>query len=172
MNPQDKREVEDLISRRLLARPLKVAPFTEASLPPAADWPDCTVYVSDRDVLATSNGTAWLRSDTGASSASPTAFAKSLGTVITDAIAASYRNGSKTYDPASLADGDGDTTTVTVTGAVMGEFAVASFSNDLQGVQLAAWVSAADTVSVRFQNETTAPVDLASGTLRARVIKL
>ena len=169
---QLRKEVQTEITKRLLITPLKVAPFTEAKLPPAADWPDCTVYVSDRDVLATSNGTAWLRSDTGASSADPTAFAKSIATTIADAIAASYRNGSTTYDPASLNDGDGVTTTVTVTGAVMGEFAVASFSLDLQGVQLAAWVSAADTVSVRFQNETTAPVDLASGTLRARVIKL
>jgi hypothetical protein len=38
-------------------------------------------------------------------------------------------------------------------------------------VTLAAWVSAADTISVRFQNETAGTVDLGSGTLRARVEK-
>jgi hypothetical protein len=79
--------------------------------------------------------------------------------------------GSATYDPGSLADGAGATTTVTVTGAALGDFAEASFSLDLQGITVTAWVSAANTVSVRFQNETTGTLDLASGTLRARVRK-
>ena len=77
--------------------------------------------------------------------------------------------GSKTYNPGSLADGAGETTTVEVIGAALGNFAVASFSVALAGVILHAWVSAADTVSVRFQNETGGTVDLASGTLRAWV---
>jgi hypothetical protein len=79
--------------------------------------------------------------------------------------------GSATYDPANLADGAGATTTVTVTGAALGDFAQASFSNDLQGITLTAWVSAANTVSVRFQNESGGALDLASGTLRARAFK-
>lgn len=78
-------------------------------------------------------------------------------------------NGSTTYDPASLNDGVGATTTVTVTGASLGNFALASFSLDLQGITLTAWVSAADTVSVRFQNESGGVLDLGSGILRARV---
>ncbi len=82
-----------------------------------------------------------------------------------------YLAGSTTYNPASLGDGVGATTTVTVSGAVLGDFAEASFSLDLQGITLTAWVSAADTVSVRFQNESTGTIDLASGTLRARVTK-
>lgn len=77
--------------------------------------------------------------------------------------------GSATFNPASLADAAGETTTVTVTGAVLGDYAEASFSLDLQGITVTAWVSAADTVSVRFQNETGGVLDLASGTLRARV---
>jgi hypothetical protein len=79
--------------------------------------------------------------------------------------------GSSTYNPPSLNDGDGATTTVTVTGAALGDFAEASFSNDLQGITMTAWVSVANTVSVRFQNETGGVLDLASGTLRARVRK-
>jgi hypothetical protein len=80
--------------------------------------------------------------------------------------------GSKTYDPPSLNDGDGTTTTVTVTGAALGDYADnVSFSNDLQGITVTGWVSAANTVSVRFQNETGGVVDLASGTLRALVRK-
>jgi len=80
-------------------------------------------------------------------------------------------SGSATYNPPSLNDGDGTTTTVTVTGAALGDFAEASFSNSLQGIMMTAFVSAADTVSVRFQNETGGILDLASGTLRARVRK-
>lgn len=76
-------------------------------------------------------------------------------------------SGTATYDPGNLADGQGVTTTVTVTGALLGDYAEASFSLDLQGITLTAWVSAADTVSVRFQNETGAPIDLASGTIKA-----
>lgn len=83
----------------------------------------------------------------------------------------SNRTGSATYDPASLVDGAGATTTVSLTGVALGDFVEASFSNDLQGVTLTAWVSAANTVSVRFQNETGGTLDLASGTLRARVRK-
>lgn len=77
-----------------------------------------------------------------------------------------------TYDPPSLADGDGVTTTVTVAKAALGDFAAATFSNDLQGITLTAWVSAADTVSIRFQNESGGTVDLASGTLRVNVLQV
>lgn len=78
--------------------------------------------------------------------------------------------GSVVYDPASLADGVGATTTITVTGAALGDMVTGlSFSLDLQGITLTGWVSAADTVSVRFQNESGGTLDLASGTIRARV---
>lgn len=77
--------------------------------------------------------------------------------------------GAVTYDPASLGDGAGVTTTITVAGAGLGNFALASFSLDLQSVMLFAWVSAANTVSVRFQNESGGTVDLSSGTIRVLV---
>jgi hypothetical protein len=80
-------------------------------------------------------------------------------------------SGSATFNPGNLIDGDGETTTVTVTGAALGDYAEASFSLDLQGITVTAWVSAADTVSVRFQNETGGTINLGSGTLRARVFK-
>lgn len=79
--------------------------------------------------------------------------------------------GSATYDAASLADGVGATTAVTVTGAALGDFVVGvSFSLDLQDIGVTAYVSAADTVEVRFQNEGAATVDLASGTIRVAVL--
>ena len=77
-----------------------------------------------------------------------------------------YMEGSATYDPANLADGAGVTTTVTCAGASLGDYADASFSLDLQGIILKAWVSSVGTVSVRFQNESGGAIDLGSGTLR------
>lgn len=77
---------------------------------------------------------------------------------------------SGTYDPASLVDGAGVTTTLTVTGAAVGDLVQASFSLDLQGIILFAWVSATNTVSIRFQNESGGTLDLASGTIQVRVI--
>lgn len=79
---------------------------------------------------------------------------------------------SATYDPPSLADGAGATTTITCTGAAVGDFAAATFSNDLQGITVTAWVSSSNTVSVRFQNESGGLLDLSSGTLRVRVTKV
>ncbi|RVH21445.1 autotransporter outer membrane beta-barrel domain-containing protein [Sinorhizobium meliloti] len=83
----------------------------------------------------------------------------------------SYRSGTATYDPPSLVDGDGASTTVTVTGAALGDVALASFSLSTQGITVTAAVTAANTVTVRFQNETGGTIDLASGTLKAVVLK-
>lgn len=78
---------------------------------------------------------------------------------------------SVTYDPPLLGDGSGVTTTVVVTGAAVGDFVTASFSQDLQGITLTAYAYQNDGVAVRFQNESGGAVDLASGTLRVIVQK-
>jgi len=83
--------------------------------------------------------------------------------------AANFLPGSKTYDPPSLNDGDTDTTTITVTGASVGQFVEVSFTQDLQGIDLTAWVSAADTVSCKFANRTGGTLNLSSGTLLVQV---
>lgn len=84
----------------------------------------------------------------------------------------SVLTGAATYDPPSLADGAGATTTLTVTGAALGDFVTAvSFNKDLAGISVTGYVSAANTVSVRFQNESGGLLDLASGTLAVRVRK-
>ncbi len=48
-------------------KPLRVAKTTLARLPPAAQWPDCIIEVSDRNTLAISTqavgGWAWTRAD-------------------------------------------------------------------------------------------------------------
>jgi Right handed beta helix region len=79
---------------------------------------------------------------------------------------------SGTYNPPSIASGGTTTTTLTVTGAAVGDFVDASFSLDLSGLQLSAYVSAADTVTFVFQNPTGGAIDLASGTIRAKLRKV
>lgn len=62
-----------------------------------------------------------------------------------------FFDASATYDPPALAPGQrGPTQTVTVTGAALGDYVTPSFSLALQDVQIAAWVSAASTVSYYF----------------------
>ncbi len=80
-----------------------------------------------------------------------------------------YLTGSKTYDPPSINNGAQAQTTVTVTGAAIGNVAMAAFSLDLQGMTISAAVSAADTVTVTIRNNTGGGIDLASGTLSASV---
>jgi hypothetical protein len=77
--------------------------------------------------------------------------------------------GSATFDPASLNDGQRSETDVTVNGAILNDFANASFGVDTQGIVLNAQVTAANTVTVTFHNETGGPIDLASSTLSVRV---
>ena len=77
-----------------------------------------------------------------------------------------------TVDLPSIAIGAGYTQTVTCPGANVGDFVVASLPTDLADVQVTAWVSAANTVKVRFQNQSTVgPRDFASMSLRVRVIR-
>lgn len=76
-----------------------------------------------------------------------------------------------TWNPASIADGDNATTTVTVQGAELGDFVLSSFSVSLGGLALCAYVSAANTVTAVLLNNTGGAVDLASGTLKVKVLK-
>jgi hypothetical protein len=82
-----------------------------------------------------------------------------------------YTEATLVYDPPSLADGAGADAFVTVPDAALGNLAMASFSINTAGVLLDPQVVNANTVRVRFQNETGGTLDLASGTLRVRVFK-
>ena len=107
------------------------------------------------------DNTAWQSSNTG-----------TYTNAITGYLPGAVVSGSATYDPPNLIDGAGATTTVTATGAALGDLVeCVSFSLDLQGITVTGYVSAADTVSVRFQNESGGTLDLGSGTLRVRVRK-
>lgn len=81
---------------------------------------------------------------------------------------------SSVYDPPSLALGaKGAIQTIVVTGAALGDLVDrVSFSNDLAGENIVAWVSATNAVSFYFSNDNGAnPTDLLSGTVRGRVVK-
>jgi len=80
-------------------------------------------------------------------------------------------SGSAAYDPPSIAAGAQASTTVAVPTAALGDFVQATFSLDLQGIELVAYVSAADTVTALFKNGTAAALDLASGTISVRGCK-
>jgi len=74
------------------------------------------------------------------------------------------------YDPVSLADNAKEVTTLTMEGAALGDFIVVSFSLDIQGIAVSAYVSAADTVKIVFHNFTGGIIDLASGILKVGII--
>jgi len=78
-------------------------------------------------------------------------------------------NGSTTYDAPSIAAGGTTTTTITVTGAALGDFAQASFGVSTQGLVASASVTAADTLTIVLYNPTGSAIDLASTTIRGAV---
>ncbi|MGI0034278.1 MAG: hypothetical protein ACRD98_00220 [Nitrososphaera sp.] len=77
-----------------------------------------------------------------------------------------------TYNPGSLLDAAGETSAAfSVPGAALGDFVMCAAPYDLQGITVTAYVSAADSVRVRVQNESAATVDLASGSWKLIVLK-
>jgi hypothetical protein len=90
-------------------------------------------------------------------------------------VTARYLTNTATWDPAATAatQGASVSTTVTVTGAAVGDVAMAGHTafTGAQAAALEANVSATDTVTVRLVNTTAAAVDLATGTLKVVVIK-
>jgi len=85
---------------------------------------------------------------------------------------ARWLEGSDTWDPGSINDGAEEAKEVTVTGAALGDFALASFSLDVADLVLNAQVTAADTVTCVLANNTGGAIDLASGTVRVRVFPM
>ncbi len=126
--------------------------------------------------IGTNANTADWQNTTGLTSV---AFMQNRGTVSgSDTIGtpiAKHLFGSKTYDPPSTGDSATWSTTVTVTGAAMGDMADCGFTGALNGGtagwNLRAQVTAADTVTCLGDNWTGGTVDLASGTLAAEVWK-
>lgn len=81
--------------------------------------------------------------------------------------------GTVTWDPGSIADNASAATTLTVTGAAVGDpVAVTHDQIGARNMQITGHVQAANTVRVVLFNDDGAPVDLVSGTVRAWVFKL
>jgi len=85
---------------------------------------------------------------------------------------ARWLEGSDTWDPGNIADGGEEVKEVTVTGAALGDFVLVSFSLDVADLTLVGAVTAADTVTVQLVNSTGGAIDLAEGTVRARVFPM
>ena len=77
-----------------------------------------------------------------------------------------------TLDAGSLVDGAGETETVAVPGVALGDMVLGcSFAVDEVGMSVTAYVSAANVVSIRVQNESGSTVDLASCKIRLVVAR-
>ena len=58
--------VEALRALRRPGAPSALHACAAADLPPAAAWPGCALIVTDLNILAHSDGSHWIRQDTGA----------------------------------------------------------------------------------------------------------
>jgi hypothetical protein len=78
-----------------------------------------------------------------------------------------------TLDASSLADGVGETNTIAVPGVVLGDIVLGvSLGVDVSGISITSYVSAANTVSIRFQNESGGTLNLASTIIDCVVVRL
>lgn len=84
-----------------------------------------------------------------------------------------FLTGNASWDPGSVNSGAVASTTVTVTGAAIGNTAIASFTVALPaGVMMLAAVTAANTVTVTLLNQSGTAVNLDTGTLRVDVFRV
>jgi riboflavin synthase alpha subunit len=78
-----------------------------------------------------------------------------------------------TLDAGSLVDGAGETDDVTVAGVALGDMVIgASLGVDLVGLTVTGYVSAANTVKFRIQNESESTVNLDSAKLRIVIVRM
>jgi len=78
-----------------------------------------------------------------------------------------------TLNAGSLIDGAGETDDVTVAGVALGDMVIgASLGVDLVGLTVTGYVSAANTVKFRVQNESGSTVDLASATMKIVIVRM
>lgn len=77
---------------------------------------------------------------------------------------------SSTWNPASMLDGGDTNVAVTVTGAALGDFVISSLSVNASNVIVTSYVSATNEVTLNLQNERGYPVNLATTTVKHRVI--
>ena len=78
-----------------------------------------------------------------------------------------------TMNAGSLVDGAGETDDITVPGVALGDMVIgASLGVDLVGLTVTGYVSAANTVKFRIQNESGSTADLASATMKIVIVRM
>lgn len=98
---------------------------------------------------------------------------KKFGYGANSVLARDMPRGSASLDFPSIAAGASATLTITVKGAAVGDDAYMSFTSAPPvGLVYTCWVSAVDTVTVRANNVTAAPIDAAAQTVRVSALKL
>lgn len=82
-----------------------------------------------------------------------------------------WLHASATYDPGSVSSGGQTGTTIAVPGAAFGDFVHVSLSISAAGMQVTGYISAADVVTLIYQNTSGGSIDLASHTVYVRLMK-
>ena len=78
-----------------------------------------------------------------------------------------------TLDSGNLVDQAGANDNVTVPGVALGDMVLGfSFGVDLAGMTVTAYINAADTVTIRVQNESGGTINLASTTIRLVIARM
>jgi parallel beta-helix repeat protein len=81
--------------------------------------------------------------------------------------------GSLVWNPGSIASGSGETSpTISIIYSDFGDPVIVAAPYDLQGMTATAYVDSANSIRIRVDNNTGAPVDLASGTWKVYVLKV
>lgn len=148
---------------------------TELGTDPAGSKSTVKAYLTTEHAADGTHGTVTATSVTGTTinasttlqigGTSFTASATEINTVCDGVL-----SGSVVWDPASIPDGDEEATTVTVTGAVLGDYAIGSFSLDVTDLGLSCQITVADTATCILFNNTGGAIDLGSGTLKVMLL--
>jgi hypothetical protein len=144
-----------------------IAIETELGTDPAGTDTDVKTFLqSEHEVTGLHSGVATLNATTlKIGGTAITATAAEMNTVCDGVLTSSI-----TWDPASIADTDEAAKEIVVTGAVLGDYAMGSFSLDVTDLGLDCQTTAANTVTCILFNNTGGAIDLASGTLRVMLL--
>ncbi len=152
----------DIVSPRTIT--IKDNAATPNTLATLTSTSDASRTSSTRKFVLGTTGT-WLVADDVPATTVLTSLQPGSGATVSK-----FLVGTKASDPASVTGPNTTSDTVTVTGAAVGDYALATFANQTAAWTLTAYVSAPDTVTVVYQLST-GTVNLASGTLNVLVIK-
>lgn len=83
-----------------------------------------------------------------------------------------YLTGATAFTPGTITNGASNAAVFSVTGTQLGMPAIGSFSLDLQGVSISAYVPSANNIAVIFANNTGSSKTIAAGTVFAQALKI